>query len=796
MGTIFRFGPYESRPRSRELYKHGIKLKIRPQPLLVLNLLLNRAGDLITRDEFRKELWSTDTFVDFEHGLNTSIRELRAALDDSAAEPRYIETLPKLGYRFIGTVTREGNPPELTAAGSQGAIPQVFATLEVEKKKSKTPWLQWTGIAALILLAVAVAGFVYRKNHRAIASEKPVAPSSVIPVEKDMIVLTDFANKTGDSVFDETLKQALSMELTQSPNLNVASSLQMQEMLRRMNREPNAVITREVGAEVCSRMLGKALIAGTITKLGSDYVIGLEALECESGSTLGLAQAEAGSKEGVIRAMDQAASQLRGKLGESLPNLQKYSFPLNATTSSLEALKAFSMGLKAEQEKHPVEGIPYYKEAIRLDKNFGLAYAVLGRAYEDMGEDEKAMANYIQAYKLRDRLSERELYFITTLYEETVTGNLEKAREAGELWVETYPRDGFAREKLGTVYGDLGAIDKTVDQFQEALRLNPNSEVNVFNAVAVLISADRINEANQVLRSAQSRGLNGPAILAALYAAAFSRQDVPEMERLVARASGDAAMETMLLTMHSQTQAFFGQIGKARELTARAIESAKKAEEKETAANSSIVSVLREIEIANPTDSAAEVKSALSLAPTRNVKIEAALAWARSGETSRAKALLSELKRKYPDNTLVQSYWGPAIQASIHLREGDPRAAIDALKVATPYELSQASPFGDELFFYPTYIRGEAYLASHDGTSAAPEFKRVLDHPGVAVNCILYPLSRLQLARAMAMAGDRAAARREYDQFLKDWKDADREIPILNQAKTEFEQLRSSQSDK
>lgn len=796
MGTIFRFGPYESRPRSRELYKHGIKLKIRPQPLHVLNLLLNRAGDLITREEFRKALWSTDTFVDFEHGLNTSIRELRAALDDSAAEPRYIETLPKLGYRFIGTVTREEKPPELTAEVSHGAAPQVSPTLEPEKKKSKTPWLKLAGIAALILIVVAVAGFAYRKNHRAMASEKSVAPSSVSPVEKDMIVLTDFANKTGDSVFDETLKQALSMELTQSPNLNVASSLQMQEALRRMNREPNAVITREVGAEVCSRMSGKALIAGTITKLGSDYVIGLEALECESGSTLGLAQAEAESKEGVLKAMDQAASQLRGKLGESLPNLQRYSFPLNATTGSLEALKAFSMGLKAEQEKHPVEGIPYYKEAVRLDKNFGLAYAVLGRAYEDIGEDEQATANYIQAYKLRDRLSERELYFITTLYEETVTGNLEKAREAGELWVETYPRDGFAREKLGTVYDDLGAMDKSVEQGQEALRLNPNSEVNVFNAVAGLITVNRIDEANQVLRSAQSRGLNGPAILAALYQTAFYRQDMPEMERLVARASGDAAMEAMMLTMHSQTQAFFGQIRKARELTARSIESAKKAEEKETAANSSIVSVLREIEIANPTDSATEVKSALSLAPTRNVKIEAALAWARSGETGRAKALLSELKHKYPDNTLVQSYWGPAIQASIHLREGDPRAAIAALKVATPYELSQASPYGDDLFFYPTYIRGEAYFAAHDGASAASEFKRVLDHPGVAVNCILYPLSRLQLARAMAMAGDRAAARREYDQFLKDWKDADREIPILKQAQTEYERLQSSQSNR
>jgi eukaryotic-like serine/threonine-protein kinase len=790
MGTVFRFGPYECHPRSRELYKHGLKLKIRPQPVQVLNLLLSRAGDVVTREELRNELWPTDTFVDFEHGLNTSIRELRAALDDSAAGPRYVETLPRLGYRFIGTVTRQEKPSEWRSEAVDGPA---LSALPAHKagKKNTSPWPHWAGITALILLIVAAGGFAYRKNHRAVAGEKSKVSPIVGPVEKDMIVLTDFANKTGDPVFDETLKQALSMELTQSPNLNVASSLQVQEMLRRMNREPNAEITREVGAEVCSRMSGKAIIAGTITKLGSDYVIGLEALGCENGTTLGLAQAEAGSKESVLKAMDQAASQLRGKLGESLPNLQRYNFPLNATTSSLDALKAFSMGMKAEQEKHPVEGIPYYKEAIRLDPNFGLAYAVLGRAYEDIGEDEQATSNYIQAYRLRDRMSERERYFITTLYEESVTGNLEKAREAGELWVETYPSDGFAREKLGTVYSDLGEIDKLVEQAQEALRLNPNSEVNVFNAAAGLITANRPEEANQVLQSAQSRGLNGPAILAALYVAAFYRQDMPEMERLVSKASGEAAVEAMLLAMHSETLAFFGRLQKARETSIRAVASAKKAGEKETAANSFLVSALREIEIGNPADSAQQVRSALSLAPTRNVKIQAALAWARSGETSSAKLLLSELKRKYPDNTLVHSYWGPAILASIDIREGNPRAAIADLKVAAPYELSQAPPFGDDLFFYPTYIRGEAYLAVHDGASAASEFKKVLDHPGVAVNCILYPLSRLQLARATAMAGDQAEARSEYEHFLSFWEQSDPDIPVLRQARSELARLQS-----
>jgi eukaryotic-like serine/threonine-protein kinase len=795
MGTVFRFGPYESHARSRELYKHGVKLKIRPQPLQVLNLLLSRAGDVVTREEFRRQLWSTGTFVDFEHSLNTSVRELRAILDESAAEPRYIETLPKLGYRFIAPVASEEKLPEVASGrvhepSDHVALRSEFQSEARSEKRASHPWLRWAGVVAVILLVVAAMGFGYRRNHRVVANEKSGLLPSVPPVEKDIIVLTDFANKTGDPVFDETLKQALTMELTQSPNLNVSSSLQVQEVLRRMNRSPGEPVTREVGAEICSRLAGKAVVAGAVAKLATNYVIELEALGCENGSTLGLAQAEARNKDDVIKALDQATSQIRTKLGESLPSLRKYSFPVDATTSSLPALKAFSMGLKAEREKHPVEGIPFYKEAIHLDPNFGLAYAVLGRAYEDMGEDKQATENYIQAYKLRDHLSERERYFVTTLYEETVTGDLQKAREAGEVWVEVYPRDVFAREKLATVYFDLGEIEKASEQAEEALRLDPTSEVNIFNAAAALLATGRAKESSELLHTAQSQGQNGPAVIAALYLEAFQNRDMLEMERQIARAAGEPVMESILLAVHSETQAFFGRMQKATDLTDRAIKSARKIGDKETAANCSIVSALRKIEIGNGSQSEPDVRSALALAPTRNVKVQAALAWARSGKIEPARTLLNELKRNYPTNTLVQSYWGPAIQASIELHRGNGGAALADLEISAPYDLSQAPPLGDDIFMYPTYLRGEAYLTLKDGADAATQFSKVLAHPGTAINCILYPLSRLQLARAMIITGDQAAARREYEQFLSDWKGADPEIPVLKQAKSEYESLR------
>ena len=428
---------------------------------------------------------------------------------------------------------------------------------------------------------------------------------------------------------------------------------------------------------------------------------------------------------------------------------------MNATTNSLEALKAFSLGLKAEHNSGPSEAIPFYIQAIELDPNFALAYATLGRAYEDFGEDEKAVRNYAQAFQLRDRLSEREKYFVTTLYYETVPGDLQKAKGAGELWAANFPRDTYAREKLATVYGDLGELEKAYEQAREALRLDPESEVNVFNAVFGAKDLDRMDEAERILQTAQSHGLDGEAVHQARYEFSFQRGDTGEMDRQVAWAIGRTGVEEIVLAEHSETQAYFGRIRKARELSERATNSARREKAMEMAADYQIVAALREIEVGNGPLATRYVHSALSLASTRDVEVQAALALARIGNTPRARELLKEVQNANPANTLVMFYWTPAIEASLDMRAGDAQAAVSELQIAVPYERSQAPPTGDEVFMYPTYIRGQAYLSAHNGSAAAAEFKKILEHPGVVMNCILGALARLQLAVADFMIGDR-----------------------------------------
>jgi eukaryotic-like serine/threonine-protein kinase len=637
---------------------------------------------------------------------------------------------------------------------------------------------RFAAIALAIVLAAAIAGIpFYRARHARHLTEQ------------DTVVIADFSNTTGDPIFDETLKQALTMELTQSPFMRVASDLQVGEMLRRMGRSPVNALTYEVAAEVCQRMGGKAIFAGNISSLGSRYIVGLKALGCGGGETLGAAQAQAENKDGVLSAIGKVATNVRAKVGESLPSLEKYDFPVNATTDSLEALKAFSMGLKAERNSGPNEAIPFYLQAIELDPNFALAYATLGRAYEDFGEDEKAVRNYTQAFQLRDRLSEREKYFVTTLYYETVPGDLQKAKEAGELWAANFPRDTYAREKLGTVYDDLGEEEKLYQQGLEALRLDPESEVNVFNAVLGASTLDHLDEAERILGTTQSHGFDGEAIHLIRYQFGFQRGDAGEMDRQVAWAIGRTGVEEIVLAEHSETQAYFGRIRKARELSERATNSARRDKAMEMAADYQIVAALREIEVGNVPLAGNYVHSALSLASTRDVKVQAALALARIGNTRRARELLKEVQNANPANTLVMFYWTPAIEASLDIRAGDPQAAVTELQIAVPYELSQAPPAGDNVFMYPTYIRGQAYLAAHNGSSAAAEFKKILEHPGVVTNSLLGALARLQLARSELMIGEKNDAHAQYQQFLSLWKDADPDIPILEQAKTEYAKL-------
>jgi tetratricopeptide (TPR) repeat protein len=502
---------------------------------------------------------------------------------------------------------------------------------------------------------------------------------------------------------------------------------------------------------------------------------------------LAIGQAEAASKESVLNALAGVASQVRGKVGESLASLEKYDFPLDTTTKSLEALKAFSMGQRALRESGEVEAIPFFRQAIQLDPDFALAYTTLGRAYEDLGEDKEAVEDFTKAYNLRNRLSERERYNITTLYSETVTGDMEGAKQAGELWIRAYPRDGVAREKLATVFGDLGEWENANAQAEKALRLDPDSTINVSNSVTTAVALNRMDEAQRILEAAKARGLDGPVIHEIIYPLAFLRGDRAEMERQVAWAVAQGDTEYLLYSEHSDTEAYYGRLHKARDFSQRAIESATRQESKEAAALCEIVAAFREMETGNAALASKGVRAALSLAPSRDVKVLAALVLSKSDEPARAKALARELESQNPFNTLIKSYWLPTLKASIEVHAGNPQAALSLLQIAAPYELSQISVSTAPM--YPAYIRGEAYLLEHNGSAAAAEFKKLVDYRGIVQNSILGALSVLQLARAEVMMGDLDGARKQYRDFLSLWKEADPDVPLLKQALAEYAKL-------
>jgi DNA-binding winged helix-turn-helix (wHTH) protein len=415
--------------RSYQLRRSGRVLKLERIPLEVLLLLVEQRGQLVTREQIVERVWGKGVFLDTDNSINGAIRKIRQVLKDDPEQPRFVQTVTGRGYRFIATVV-EAMPSASQAREGPVEVPRAAA------RRNRT----WEILGALILLALLGVSVALIRSR---ASPKLT--------ERDTIVLADFTNKTSDPVFDDALKQALSVVLTQSPFLKVASDVQVGEMLRRMGHAPNDALTRDLAREVCVRMGGKAILIGEISSLGSHYVVGIQALGCANGEMLASGQAEASGKESVLKALGGVISQVRGKVGESMSSLQKYDFPADTTTKSLEALKAFSMGQKALRESGEMEAIPFFRQAVQLDPDFALAYTTLGRAYEDLGEDGQAVEDFTKAYNLRERLSEREKYNITTLYFETVTGDLEQAKQAGELWIQAYPRDGVAREKLGTV---------------------------------------------------------------------------------------------------------------------------------------------------------------------------------------------------------------------------------------------------------------------------------------------------------------------------------------------------------
>ena len=666
---------------------------------------------------------------------------------------------------------------------ASGPVPAGVPSSSAAVKVAEVPiaggrklWKILVPAAAVVAIAL-IGGGLYLRS-------RPVAPLS----EKDTIVLADFSNTTGDPVFDEALKQALAVDLEQSPFLNVLSDRRMGETLRLMGRTPNDHVTREVAQEICLRTGSKALLAGSISRLGSQYVVGLEGVNCGNGDTLAKEQAEASSKEDVVKVLGSVASSLRTKLGESLASVQKFNVPIEATTSSLEALKTFSMGVTTQRQKGDAEAVPFLRRAIELDPNFAVAYAVLGVSYANLSQPSLSAENLKKAYEMRDRVSEKERLRISAYYYAFVTGELEKEAQTYQLWIQSYPRDDIPHGNLGSNYSALGQYEKALVEEREAQRLEPNSVIGYGNLGQNFLALNRLDDAKAMFEQSLARKLDSGGLRWWIYYLAFLRGDLEQMEQQLAWGAGKPGAEDPLLSAQSDTEAYYGRLMKARDYSRRAVDSAVRADSKETAALWQVDAAVREAEFGNMGASKQDVNAALALAPGRDVKVLSALALARVGEVARAKAMVQQLEKSDPLNTVLKLYWLPTLKAANELSGGNSAQALVFLEAAAPYELGEPPPV-QEGTLYPPYLRGQAYLAAHNGGAAATEFQKLLDHRGIVINFPLGALAHLGLARAYAMTGDTAKSRAAYQDFFTLWKDADPDIPILKEAKAEYAKL-------
>ena len=770
-----RFDAFELDAASGELRKAGILLKLQPQPFRVLLLLIEQAGQVVTREEIQRCLWKDSTFVDFEHGINFSINQIRGALADNAEKPRYIETLPRRGYRFIGTV--EHPSPGSTALKRK-------AELERERAVSRRQ-LAIASLAAIV--AATSAAEAYFHFHRA----RPLT-------EKDTVVLADFTNMTGDAVFDGTLRQGLEIQLEQSPFLSLISESRVQQTLRLMGKPPDTRLTPEITRDLCQRAGSKAYIGSSITNLGNDYVIGLDAVNCSTGESLAKEQVQATGKEKVLDALGRAAGKLRTKLGESLSTVQAFDTPIEqATTASLEALQAYSLARKLQTGRNDKAGaVPFFQRAVSLDPNFAMAYASLASSYYNLGEPSLGADNTRKAYNLRERVSERERFYIESHYHHFVTGDLVKARQAYELWAQTYPRDAGPRNQLGIVYLQLGQTEKALAEARETNRLAHNT-MSYSNLIISYLYLNRLKEARATAEEAQANKINPDDLPFDLYLLGFLENDEAGMERQVALFKGKPEIEAGFLYEEADRAAYAGQLEKAREFSRRAVAMAKQAKQKEAPASFEAESALREALFGNAAEARTQAAAALGLSTGRDVQYGAALALAFASDVSRARVLADDLAKRFPEDTLVQFNYLPTIRAQLMFVRNHPdessrtgaSKAIEILRAAGPYELGLPGGSAFTPSLYPVYVRGQAYLAERQGGEAATEFQKILDWPGVVQTEPIGALARLGLGRAYLLQGDTARARAAYQDFLTLWKDADPDIPVLKQAKAEYAKL-------
>jgi eukaryotic-like serine/threonine-protein kinase len=789
---LYEFGPFRVDPNKRLLLRENQPVAITPKAFETLLILVRHSREVVSKDDLMKELWP-DAFVE-EANLSQNIFMLRKALGDTPEDRRYIVTLPGRGYRFAGevcTVTpdagdlviasrtrsqivleREANPAE--------ALAQPLPALASETQR-RISWKFVTTTGVLVALLAVSISMVIRRPH------------FVDLGQKDSVLIADFTNRTGDPVFDDTLRQGLVVQLEQSPIISLVSEDRVQQTLQLMSQPPNAQLTDRVARELCERTGSAAVLQGSIANLGSQYVLGLRATSCRTGKILDEEQAQAAKKEDVLAALSQIASKFRTRVGESLATVKEHDTPLAAaTTPSIVALKAYSTGWRLMFSTGDTAALPFFQRAIQLDPQFAMAYASMGRAYADLGEAALSAESSARAYELRERASDPEKFWIAAAYDTQVTENLDRAQQTCEVWAQTYPRDPMPHGFLaGVIDPVLGRYEEAIHEATRAREIDPSFAIMYFVLAARHQALGRLEEAQNSFRMASEQGLEIPDFLLGKYDLAFLMDDKTEMERTFELARGNPSAEEWIANHAGSVLAYGGRLQEATKMSQQAEELAQRAGHKESAALYEAGAALWNGFFGKAPEARRTATAALALSNDRGVEYGAALTLALSGDSSRAQQLGGDLDRRFPEDVSVQFSYLPTLRARLALDRGEPAKAVELLQKATPYELGTPRTALHANFgaLYPVYMRGEAYLAEHRGPEAAAEFQKILDHRGIVVSDPIGALARLQLGRALALSGDVARAKAAYDDFLALWKHADPGLPILKQARAEYAKL-------
>ncbi len=763
---LYQFGPFRVNAEKEILLRAGEPIQLTPKTFQILLVLVRHSNEVVTKEDLMKTVWP-DTFVE-EANLSRNIFMLRKALGERPQDHRYVVTVPGRGYRLAESV-------HLLAEDELSIIAADHSKVQVQVEETR-PW-GWIALAAILLVGVVAGAFWFFWRRPAVLSKT------------DTLVLADFVNSTGDPVFDGALRQGMAVQLEQSPLLGLVSEERIRHTVGLMGLPPGAPLTPEVAREVCERLGSAAVLEGSIASLGTQYVLGLRAKACRTGDILDEEQVQAAKKEDVLNALSQVASRFRRRVGESLVVVNQHSTPLaEASTPSLEALKAYSTAWQVWFSSGPAATVAPLRRAIEIDPQFAMAHAFLGQVYAEIWEPVLAAESANRAYELRNRVSDPERFFIMVPHDLNVTGNLEEAEQTAELWAETYPRDVRPRGFLSWIDQALGRYEQSLEQGKRAVAVDPDFPPAYNNLAWAYVQLNRLPEAENTLLQASQHNVAFPEFLVMRYYIDFLKGDRAAMEREAARDEGNPDVGDWIFHEEASTLAYSGHLREAREKSRQAVDSAREAiHKRERAAMWEAGAAVREAFFGNPLEARQHATAALDFSKGGDVEYGAALAFALVGDGARSQALAKDLE-KASEDTYVRFNYLPTLRALFALSHRDSLSAIKLLQTAAPYELSVGTSgfFGN---LYPVYVRGQAYVLAHRYSEAAEEFQRILDYPGVVFADPVGARAQLELGRAYALSGDKVKAKAAYRDFLILWKDADPDIPILKQAKVEYAKL-------